>query len=73
MMPHNAVTILKQYQDARYSPGGDVTMLMKVSFMVGKNGPFLEEFPLVGFTATARDARLRELGEHYWTEPPSTA
>lgn len=72
MMPTTAVKVLNQFQDARYNQDGTVTQLIRVRFMVGTHGPFLEAFELDKFTSAARDAKLQERGRELWVDPPST-
>lgn len=70
MMPADAVQIVNQFQDARYNPDGTVSALIRVRFMVGKFGPFLETFELDKYNAATRDAKLRERASHVWVDPP---
>lgn len=72
MMPINAVQIVNQFQDARYENNGTVTALIRVRFMVGTFGPFLETFELDKYTSAARDAKLQERALHIWVDPPRT-
>jgi hypothetical protein len=69
MMPEPPFTVTRQEQTSTFNPDSTVTQLIRVTFMVGKHGPFSEAFPKDGFTAAGRDARLRELARELWTEP----
>ena len=68
-MPEPPYTVLHQEQDARWNPDATITRLIRVRFMVGKYGPFTEEFEQDKFSAVERDRRLRELAREYWVEP----
>lgn len=69
MMPPDALQIIKQYDDARYNPDLSTTRLIRVVYMVGKHGPFTEDFDKATFTAATRDARLQQLAREIWIEP----
>jgi hypothetical protein len=61
----DVVTILKQDEEFRFGPAGELLEQIRVQFTVGKSGPFLLRFPKAGFTGYAArqaiDAFAREL------------
>jgi hypothetical protein len=56
------IEITKQVEDSRYGRDGARTAYIRVEFVVGKHGPFVERFDKSTFTADARDAKLNEFG-----------
>lgn len=52
------VTITRQIEDARYDQDGSTRYIVRVEFMVGKHGPFVERFDRPTFTAQGRDDKL---------------
>lgn len=49
------IRIMRQVEDARFDLDGTSTYFVRVEFMVGKHGPFVERVPKDGFTAATRD------------------
>lgn len=41
-----------------YNPDLTAEVSIRIAFMVGKHGPFVEKFPKDEYSAAARDARL---------------
>lgn len=54
----DGVRITRQLEDARFSTDGKMSAIIRVEFMVGDHGPFVERFPKDGFTGQSRDDRL---------------
>lgn len=54
----DGVRIVRQLEDARFSQDGKHIAIIRVEFMVGDHGPFVERFPKDGFTAATRDDKL---------------
>ena len=52
------VKIVRQGEDNTYDLTGKRTALVRVEFMVGDFGPFVERFPREGFSGSARDDKL---------------
>lgn len=52
------IKVTRQIQDAIFNADGTSTGIVRVEFMVGKHGPFIEKFPRDGFTAQLRDDKL---------------
>lgn len=52
------VEILKQVEDVRYGRDGTPERFIRVEFMVGKHGPFVERFPKVDGWDAQRDTTL---------------
>jgi hypothetical protein len=57
MLPED-VKINRQVQDAKFNSDGTSTPFIRVEFMVGKHGPFVEKFDKDSFSAATRDAKL---------------
>lgn len=57
MLPDD-VKITRQVQDQLWSPDGTTKPIIRVEFMVGKHGPFIEKFDKDTFSAASRDAKL---------------
>lgn len=49
------VKIVRQMEERSYGPDLAADVKIRVEFMVGKHGPFVEKFPKDGFTAAQRD------------------
>lgn len=52
------ITIINQVEDARFGRDGTATYFVRVEFLVGKHGPFIERVPKDGFTGAARDEKV---------------
>jgi len=59
MLPDD-VSIIRQTQDATWNRDGTMTPIIRVEFMVGKHGPFVEKFTKDTYTGAARDAKLTD-------------
>lgn len=57
MLPDDVV-ITRQTQDATWNQDGTSTPIIRVEFLVGKHGPFVEKFKKDDYTGLARDAKL---------------
>jgi hypothetical protein len=57
------ITVQQQIEDAALVDGERVPVV-RVSFMVGKHGPFFERFPKSTYTADVRNDRLNEFARH---------
>lgn len=57
-MPEPDIEILKQVEDSRYERDGSRTSFIRVEFMIGKHGPFVERFDKATFNASVRDLKL---------------
>lgn len=66
-MLESDVEVTKQVEDARYNRDGSRTAFIRVEFVVGKHGPFVERFPKDDFTGDVRDAKLNEFARHVRT------
>lgn len=51
------VKVSQQVEDARFDNGERIPII-RVTFMVGKHGPFVERFDKVDFTQSRRDEKL---------------
>jgi hypothetical protein len=60
-MPDMPISIMNVREITQATPGGQVSQLMQVTYMVGKLGPFSADFPKDGFNASAVNVRLKEL------------
>lgn len=64
------IKIQQQIEDAKLVDG-DRVPVVRVTFMVGKHGPFFERFEKDGFTSDLRNDRLNRFArEVRTTEPP---
>ena len=52
------IKIIRQMEDARFGLDGTATYHIRVEFMVGNHGPFVERVAKDGFTAATRDVVL---------------
>ena len=52
------IEVTKQVEDARYDRAGARSAFIRVEFVVGKHGPFVERFDKLTFSATTRDITL---------------
>lgn len=52
------IKITRQIEDARFDQDGTTHYHVRVEFMVGKHGPFVERFDRPTFTAQTRDDKL---------------
>lgn len=57
------VTIVKTTETRKYALDGTSKAYLRVEFMVGKHGPFVENIEKDGFTALGRDERLNAFAE----------
>lgn len=55
-----AVKITRMNEEAGLTAEKRVTRLIRVEFMVGDQGPFIEHFPREGFDANRARAKLEE-------------
>lgn len=56
----DSIRIIKQDEEITVGERGELRTLVRVSFKVDDDGPFLERFPRETFSATAARARLDE-------------
>ena len=54
------ISLVRVSRAPDYAPDGTVTEYLRVEFMVGKHGPFVERFLRDGYSAMARDQRLND-------------
>ncbi len=52
------VKVTRQMEDARWDATGRSRPIIRVEFMVGDHGPFVERFDKDGFSADVRDQKL---------------
>lgn len=64
------IKVQQQIEDATMVDGERVAVV-RVTFMVGRHGPFFERFPKDTYTADARNERLNRFAREVRTaEPP---
>ena len=65
-VPEPPYQVVKTYQDATFLNDGDVRHEVRVTFMVGKHGPFSERFAKAEFSREVVDRRLRPFALEVW-------
>ncbi len=61
------IKVTRTTQDARFDERGDMFDTIRVEFMVGKHGPFVERFPKDTYTADVRDQQLNRFAREVRT------
>jgi len=61
------VRIVQQIEDARFADGERVPVI-RITFMVGKHGPFVERFDKETFDADQRNDRINRFARNVRTE-----
>jgi hypothetical protein len=56
-------------EDARWDASGRSRPIIRVEFMVGTHGPFVERFEKETFSADTRDQQLNTFAREIRTEP----
>lgn len=67
-MLEDDVKIVSINEDTKFDPDtGDRGAIMRVTFRVGKHGPFVERFDKASYSADVRDARLTDFAREVRT------
>ncbi|PYQ92471.1 MAG: hypothetical protein DMG02_01340 [Acidobacteria bacterium] len=67
-MPEPDIQITSIVEDNRYDRDGQRTSFIRVTFFVGKHGPFTERFEKDAYTALVRDEKLNAFAREVRTE-----
>lgn len=59
-MLDDGIVITRITEQRTYGPDLTADVAMRVEFMVGKHGPFVEKFPKGSYTAATRDYKLND-------------
>lgn len=60
----SAITIVRQVEDNTYDAAGKRSAFVRVEYMVGSDGPFVERIPKDQYTADERDRKLNDFARH---------
>jgi hypothetical protein len=58
------VKVLRQVEDAKYDADQQRIPIIRIEFMVGKFGPFVERLDKESFTKEKRDDTLNRFAQH---------
>jgi hypothetical protein len=61
------IKVIRTVEDSKYMLDGTRVAIIRVEFMVGPHGPFVERMPKEGFTALVRDTKLNDFAREVRT------
>jgi hypothetical protein len=61
------VKVIRTVEDSRYLLDGTRVAIIRVEFMVGTHGPFVERMPKDGYSALVRDMKLNDFAREVRT------